>query len=163
MAYNRNYKPRPAGSSFHDSVSAWVAGTKVRCDRVVRAVVTVGLKTAIDTTPVDTGRAQASWRLSREVIDHSVDTRPPRIGTSTKDFGTAVANGNRVLFDQIRRLRGVVIGHVWWVTNDLHYIIPLEDGYSTKGRAMLQKAFGACVTAFPGIVARAKGMTGRIR
>ncbi len=139
--------------SFSRQVDAWISIVTHREDFVIQKLLFVGLRSLTKLTPVDTRRAKSSWRFGTDRIDKSVDRRPLR---GAQNFRAASDAGNRVLREQFDKIRDAEMGHVHWLTNDLDYILALEDGHSPKGRAMLRATFGVLLAALPAIVARAR-------
>lgn len=136
--------------SFSGSVSAWAGKTRDRADRCVVGLTRFCLRSMTSKTPVDTGRARASWRFSVGRPDLSRDMRPER---EAPGFSAAVVAGDAVLIQQYAEIeQSARAGFVIWLTNDTPYVRPLEYGYSPKGRDMLFGTFAEAVVAWPGIV-----------
>ncbi|MBL4656255.1 MAG: hypothetical protein JKY33_10585 [Bacteroidia bacterium] len=70
-----------------------------------------GLTTA---TPVDTGRARASWRITKGEIDSSVEPAAKSVKMKKPKVGLAR------------------LGESYFITNNLPYIVPLNEGHSEQ-------------------------------
>jgi len=76
-------------------------------------------------TPVDTGRARSSWRLTEGFIDPSTE----------EGEGPFVPKPPNLPSDDGR------LNKVYFITNNLPYINPLNDGHSTQaGQFFVQQA-----------------------
>lgn len=100
------------------SVSAPIAEfaklINVNLATVVRAI-TLELFTSIsDRTPVDTGRARASWNVSEDTIDTTVPAEGTYTTNGTKPFPSL--SGRKRIF----------------IVSNLDYIEPLENGHSEQ-------------------------------
>ncbi len=142
-----------ARQSFSAQARLWVKTTRKRADRLLRMLAVFSIRRLIDLTPIDTGRAKASWRVAVNKIDRSVDKRPNR---GAQNFNALARLGGSTTSAQIRRAQGAKIGTVLWMTNDLRYIVPLEDGHSPQSRFMLRRTFGEAIAAWPTMVARVR-------
>lgn len=94
-------------------------------------------------TPVDTGRARGNWFASlstpsSEVDDDAVD----------KSGAGAIAGIDRLA-------AGIKIGEVAWLTNNLPYILPLENGHSKQApTGMVDVNLNAIAAAYGGSITR---------
>lgn len=118
--------------------------TKVgaRADLLVRKVVLDLLRKVTLRTPVDTGRARANWNVALESPD-------PRVTEDTDPTGSdAITDAEAVLS------RAEAGGKIY-ITNNLVYIVPLEEGSSSDQapRGMV----AVSLREFPGIVERTAG------
>jgi hypothetical protein len=80
-------------------------------------------------TPVDTGRARASWNIASGNEDDSVED---------EDFGGGAKKANTKNNQKLDSFLGVVTGVPYspiYITNNLPYIIALEKGHSTQMEA----------------------------
>lgn len=93
----------------------------VNANLVVKKLAIELFKLIVLKTPVDTGRARASWNISAGVIDTSV--MPP--GEYAKNEALAKAKESA--------LGGMA--RVIWITNSLPYILALEHGHSSQAPA----------------------------
>jgi hypothetical protein len=85
-------------------------------------------------TPVDTGRARASWKVGVGEIDTSVAPEGPN------DGGQALVEGTAEIFDIKKPART-------WITNSIPYIGALEDGSSKQAPQGMVKLTAAEVKA----------------
>ena len=106
--------------------------------------IALDLDTAIVlSTPVDTGRARGNWY--------------PSLGTpsTSVDLGISDRSGNTSIGRIAGASRGVKIGAVLWFTNNLPYILRLENGYSAQAPAgMVDMNLNAIAQQFGGVVQR---------
>lgn len=80
-------------------------------------------------TPVDTGRARASWRLTANEIDTSVEPD----GVSFSPPSTSIK-------------KGLDLSTTYHITNNLPYIVPLNEGHSSQaGEFFVEKAVSDAV------------------
>lgn len=93
----------------------------MKADLVVKKLAIELFKLIVLKTPVDTGRARASWNLSAGIIDTSVEP------SGEYEKGQALAKA------RLSNLPGNF--RVIWITNSLPYIIALEHGHSTQAPA----------------------------
>lgn len=91
-------------------------------------------------TPVDTGRARASWNISVNQADRSVVQQV----RTTVQAGTHVSKGLKqsslkravnALQSQNLLALDVKLGDTIWITNNLPYIVELEKGHSKQAPA----------------------------
>lgn len=89
-------------------------------DKVMRALAMSALSALILLTPVDTGRARNGWDVTKVVASGFM---PPEGAQSypAPDIGKALA-----------ALQGLRFGDTVWITNNVVYIKPLNDGHSKK-------------------------------
>lgn len=140
---------------FQRSVKLWATKVKKRENALIRKLVTFSHKSLVELTPIDTGRAKASWRVAVGRPDLSVDTRGER---GTLGFGLSVAVGAVTSLRQFAAASTVTFGGKdVWLTNNLHYIGLLEREHSSQSAWMLRTTFGRAVVAWPGMVAAVKG------
>lgn len=142
-------------TTFSRDVSKWVGRTRNRADNAVKGLTRFCLSSMAEFTPVDTGRARASWRFGLNRIDFSFDRRPER---DSAGFSAAQSAGDAAFAAQYAEIsRQAEAGSIIWLTNDIHYVLRLERGYSLKGRDMLRKTFARAVVEWPSIVRRSAG------
>lgn len=78
-------------------------------------------------TPVDTGYAIANWNISLNTPDNSI--------TETRDPSGANALSNaKSAIDRYK------LGDEIYITNNVPYILQLEDGYSSQSSMMVERA-----------------------
>lgn len=102
--------------SFESAIAKFEKQTLNRLQRVRRAVVIEILSGVVLRTPVDTGRARANWlvTIGSPAKYSSLDT--DKGGFSTIHKGESVRLGK--------------MGETVFITNNLPYIEPLNDGHS---------------------------------
>jgi len=144
---------------FHRGVSRWVRGVHASIDAVHKEVLRRGLTYMTRTTPVLSGRARASWRMGFGRVLLDADRRPDIGGFG---YAAAAAAGDVVLQWQFVKVRMAPLGGDVWITNNVAYAIPLEDGHSPKGRAMLRGTLKRILSEFDEIVATARRSAWRI-
>lgn len=84
-------------------------------------------------TPVDTGRARGSWRMTLNEIDSSVE--PEGQGSYSPSF-----SGMPEMKD---------VGNVIYITNNLPYIVPLNEGHSQQaGKFFVEREVKLAVKRF---------------
>lgn len=107
---------------FELDISRWVEKAKGNLDAVVRKVELDVSTSVILGTPVDTGRARANWFASFSAPSGQVSDRvDPSGGASIDRVRGAVSTGKA--------------GHVFYLTNNLPYILRLEQGWSKQAPA----------------------------
>lgn len=106
---------------------------------VVRSI-TLELFTAIsERTPVDTGRARASWNVSEDTIDTTVPPEGTYTTNGTKPF--PILTGRKRIF----------------IVSNLDYIEPLENGHSEQAPVgMVQVAIAEMNAKYKLLVAKLK-------
>jgi hypothetical protein len=121
---------------FGASIDAFARKIGVQLDVAIRRVALEVYAMVTVKTPVDTGRARASWNISRGTIDLS---NVP--DTDGKTLGVAEIEGRHA--EQIAKLKGAkliaegALGKAYliepiYITNNLPYIIFLEGGSSQQ-------------------------------
>jgi hypothetical protein len=78
------------------------------------------LSGVVEKTPVDTGRAKGGWQVTINFIDASIPT-----GVKDKAGGATIAAG-------VAALANLTPFSVVYISNNVEYIIPLEEGHSTQ-------------------------------
>lgn len=97
---------------------------------VVRKVALAIDQALVMSTPVDTGRARANWQVDQ--LEPSKTTI--EFGTSSKEVDVVArgaAAGDFAIKAAIAKTRGFN-GSVLYITNNLPYIIPLNNGHSQQ-------------------------------
>tara|TARA_R110002020_G_scaffold62613_3_gene167358 strand:+ start:2483 stop:2878 length:396 start_codon:yes stop_codon:yes gene_type:complete len=119
-------------TSFSGQVRGFNKKTHAKLDKVVRFICLNLLRDVVMGTPVDTGRARANWQAT---------IHQPAKGTvvvGDKAGGPTVSKGGRSIKN--------ATGNVWWLSNNLPYIIRLEyEGHSPQApsgwvRASVERA-----------------------
>lgn len=134
---------------FKRAVSRWVRVTKQRQDLLLRNVLVVSLDQLRVRTPVDTGRARDSWRVSE---------RDPTLEHDTRVTGTPAeqAAGSAATAAQYQKARNATWGTTYYVSNNVPYAKILEDGHSPQGKEMLRRTFYFLTMKFPQLVREAQ-------
>lgn len=108
-----------------------IAGKRV--DFVMRKLAFDALDEIFRRSPVDTGRFRASWRVSLDSADLSVEPPAEEGATSALPLGAPAAGEALKQFSEIKaevkRDRTIVI------SNNLPYAIPIEEGHSQQAPA----------------------------
>lgn len=103
--------------AFSKAIATFAKKTNARIDQVHRVVVFQIYRNVILRTPQDTGRARASWLIGDNVIPSTFHPEVPKGGhAAPPDFGAAA------------RISGA--GSITHITNNVPYIIALEEGHS---------------------------------
>lgn len=118
-------------------------GAKIpdRADRVTREVALAADRTVVRATPVDTGRARANWQATLGA---------PAVGTVDETPGkrASVASATGRNAGVIAQYKGGTPGAAIFLTNNLPYIVPLNDGHSKQAPAgFVEKAVETVVSA----------------
>lgn len=95
-----------------------------RADQITRQIALAADRTLVMATPVDTGRARANWQASLGApATGTINAEPGRgasVGVATAQAGAVIAGyqggPNAAIF----------------LTNNLPYIVPLNDGHSKQ-------------------------------
>lgn len=103
--------------TFSADIAAFAKASGASLDETVRAV-TIELFTGVITqTPVDTGRARGNWQCTDATpAGDTIDRLDP--------------TGSEAIAEIVAKAGGV--GSVTYLTNNLPYILPLEEGHSTQ-------------------------------
>lgn len=107
-------------SKFSLDISKFVEKATAAPDLVVRKVATDLLTNIVKRTPVDTGRARASWIIGLNRFEG------PTQYTATDK------NGNRTVLQGMARLSDYKPGDTVYIGSRLPYILPLEFGHSNQ-------------------------------
>jgi hypothetical protein len=101
---------------FHSQIKRWSVKANIDVRKLTKAIAFRLFARIIDTTPVDTGRAKANWNF---VSGDQADL-------STREAGEA-------------NLIRVTTSDVYTISNNLAYIVPLEEGHSGQAPAGMVK------------------------
>lgn len=101
--------------SFSADIGAFAAKAKTSLDETVRAVTFELFTGIITSTPVDTGRARGNWQTT----------------TETPASGELDRTGSMESLAEVASSSGGA-GSITYLTNNLPYIIPLEEGHSDQ-------------------------------
>lgn len=94
-------------------------------------------------TPVDTGRARGNWFPSLGSPSNAVDPN-----AQDKSGGAAIARA-------VGTVSGAKYGMVIWFTNNLPYILPLENGWSRQApQGMVDINLNAVAAQYGGSISR---------
>jgi hypothetical protein len=100
---------------------------KVDLEVIIRKIAIDLLTKIVLRTPVDTGRARASWNLSAGEPDESTAPDGVRLSAST---AAALALSTRKNVQNAKPFSELI-----WITNGLPYILALEYGHSRQAPA----------------------------
>lgn len=106
--------------SFAQDVTKFVQKTGIRMDLVLRKVAFDGLAGVILRTPVDTGRCRGNWRVAINRVD------------KTTTWNLKDKASQKTLFNGNNTMKQAVWGDAIYITNNLPYAKPLEDGHSKQ-------------------------------
>lgn len=109
---------------FTAKIAKWIKETEARFQLIVRALAFEVHDRVIDRTPVDSGRARASWNLS---INAPVTTVAPEPKKRSRRAALESARSVRAQLPSFDAFRDTV-----WITNAVPYILRLEHGSSKQ-------------------------------
>jgi len=117
--------------------------TREQAQMIVRKII-IDLDTRVVlSTPVDTGRARGNWYPS---IGEPSSARNDENYDPSGGGSVAAATGMAM---------GVKLGQLAWLTNNLPYILPLENGWSKQAPSgMVDKNLNAIAAKYGGQVIR---------
>ncbi|HEY7822451.1 MAG TPA: hypothetical protein VIG24_06450 [Acidimicrobiia bacterium] len=93
-------------------------------------------------TPVDTGRARGNWYPSLNSPSNAVSDNQDKSGSAAIAAATATAMGAK-------------LGDTIWLTNNLPYILPLENGHSGQApEGMVDINLNAIAAQYGGRIVR---------
>lgn len=121
-------------SNFALQVNRFVQKAKKRQDEAVRKIALELYQKIVIKTPVDTGRARANWAVGLNRMPAS---------TTSKTQWRAVKKAAEDL------MKRIVAGDIIYITNNLDYIIYLEQGTSQQAPAGM---VAVTLREYPGIV-----------
>lgn len=138
--------------SFTADITKFVEKTKLKASTVVKKLAFDAFASVMLRTPVDTGRARASWRISVNQVDSSVE--PDRGGVASKIKGAPAPPDPAESGKATSALAGVNWGDVVYISNSVPYIEALENGWSKQApQGMLRLAFEEVKANFSATVA----------
>lgn len=147
-----------ASRTFARNITRFVEKTGISADQVLRKLGIDAYYGVLLRSPVDTGRYRASHRLSVNRIDPSVEPdRKQKAGGLFSSFGVSsserVTPGSPPTAEEQARaltaLAGVRFGSTIYITNNLPYAIPLENGHSKQAaNGVYSQAFNELVRKF---------------
>lgn len=115
------------GYEFNAQLTKFARKIQVAPRKVVKKVAFQLFRRIIEKTPVDTGRARASWNIAIGSIDSSIAPE----GDNLKSPGALASKANTVLAGYGTDGRLPVV----WISNNLPYIGELENGHSQQSPA----------------------------
>lgn len=127
-------------SSFGDQLHGFSRSTGIRFDKIVRKVCLDLTRDLVLLTPVDTGMAKSNWFLGTT-----------RVGSTESSASKNGAPSLRRASDFASTIHG---GGVFYIVNNLPYIMALEYGSSTQAPAGMARV---TVGRFQSIVNAAVG------
>ena len=114
--------------SFSSDLSRFRVRTETAAERIVRGLTIELFAGVVRDTPVDTGRARGNWQTTTEAPAPAAVERLDRSG------GSAVAE---IVENTPQRVGGKT-----YLTNNVPYIMPLEEGYSAQApNGMVRRNF----------------------
>ena len=117
---------------FERKLRSFAKKAEIDVGVVAKRMAFSAFKSIVIKTPVDTGRARSSWNISEGSIDQSVSPEVDKTesrGRGSGKFQQATA----ISAKKLRQLRHVNSRFpVFYITNSLPYIIPLEEGHSSQ-------------------------------
>ncbi len=151
--------------SFSRSIEAFVQKTGVKADLVVQKVALDCFAGVIIRSPVDTGRFRASWRISVNQIDLSFEEEG-QVESGALETKGQVQSARRTI-KLARRLQTEVgteiagtihFGDIVYISNNLPYAEPLENGWSDQApQGMMKNTFQEVIASFDRDVATILG------
>jgi hypothetical protein len=108
-------------SDFGAALHAFAQSTGIKCDKVVRKVAIDMDRDLVMLTPVDTGLARSNWFFGN-TRETSVDK-------------TASKNGDPSIHRGLEFASTLRAGGIFYITNNVPYIMRLEYGSSTQAPA----------------------------
>lgn len=112
-----------------------------RADQIVRQIALAADRTLVLNTPVDTGRARANWQASLGApATGTIDAEPGKRGS----VAAATSQAEAV----IAAYKGGASDSAIFLTNNLPYIVPLNNGHSKQQPAgFVERAVDAVLRA----------------
>lgn len=112
---------------FQKKLEEFAKRAEINLAIVAKRMAFAAYRSIIEKTPVDTGRARASWNISEGSIDASVQ--------GTRDFkgGGGIKKAKVVNQQKLDKIKSSIVKYpVYYITNNLPYIVPLEEGHSKQ-------------------------------
>lgn len=119
--------------SFQADLEKFSKKIGVNLGTVVKKVVLTAHDKIVMRTPVDTGRARASWGIAQGTRPTAVPPPFNKAEKISKSAATAAAKAQQQKFQGTDPAK-VAFG-VFWIFNNLPYIVPLEYGHSKQAPA----------------------------
>ena len=108
-------------SQFDQAVIRWTGKSEKDILKFTRKVTIETMNRIIRKTPVDTGRARASWTVVKGHV--------PRLGTAPEEDAQGIAAERMA---NAKRAAGLNPGDKFIISNNVHYIGKLENGWSKQ-------------------------------
>jgi hypothetical protein len=121
---------------FANAVAKFANTTEQRMDATVRGAALMTLESVVQGTPVDKGRAKGNWQLSVDTPAEGDVTVPE---SESKETASNTAE-QIALATRNNLVPGGALGHTIYITNNVPYIIRLEQGHSGQGEHFIQGA-----------------------
>lgn len=112
-------------ASFAKSMQARAGKIPGRADQITRQIALAADRAVVMATPVDTGRARANWQATIGAPATGTVNGAPGKGASV---AAATSQASAVI-------AGYRSGQVIFLTNNLPYIVPLNNGHSKQAPA----------------------------
>jgi len=122
-------------AKFEKTLSEFASRMNVNIDIVIKKVAFDIYRGVTEKTPVDTGYARASWNISPNTIDSSVENE--KAHTIHGEAGRAKAESVNNKKVQIANSKGNPL--TWFITNNVKYIVELERGHSRQSSHMVRR------------------------
>lgn len=119
----------PSPAQFAASMQATAKKIVVNVDAGWRLTALAIDAAVVTSTPVDTGRARSNWRVSTEKQSDVFDAYAKGKGGKTVGENTSAA------LDQGKAAVDAATGNTIYISNNLPYIEPLNDGSSAQAPA----------------------------
>lgn len=115
--------------------------TEKQATMIIKKIILVADSGVVLMTPVDTGRARGNWYPSLEVPSTAMNM-------AASDKG-----GNQTIASISAKLPSFKLGGVFWMTNNLPYILPLENGHSKQApEGMVDLTLARIAARYGGVV-----------
>lgn len=107
-------------------------GIPENVNAVVRKTALAMVQTLVLGTPVDTGRARGNWQVNLKTPATGIVTGTPK--SAGDSVGVPGAAGSFAITNAVRATSGFDGGSIF-ITNNLPYIVPLNEGHSKQAPA----------------------------
>lgn len=108
---------------FNADLQAFAASINVQFETVVRKLIIDLFRRVVEKTPVDTGRARASWTLNIGRPSYQAQR------ANYKSNGPAATQEAMGQLDKVKNVKP--FEEIVWIANGLHYLPYLENGTAT--------------------------------
>ena len=120
--------------SFESDLQKFAKKIDVELGTVIKKVVLELHNKIVLRTPVDTGRARASWGIAVDQRPGAAAVAPPRSKSKGSSGAATAAAKQQQNFVKVADPKTMAY-RVWWIFNNLPYIQPLEYGHSQQAPA----------------------------